>query len=61
MAKEETYLILLDDDVWEDAQNMELEYQECECEDAECDGECKDMGDLLTESHISRHELWRTL
>ena len=50
---------------WEDARNMELEHQECECDDPECEGvcddpencECEELGDLIAESH--GFNMWR--
>ncbi len=45
-----TDIIFLHEEEWEDAQNMLGEFEECECDDPECEGECRDMGDLLVES-----------
>ena len=52
-------IIFLHEEKWEDAQNMLEEYRECECNDPDCEGDCEDIGDLLAESNIPRHEIGR--
>jgi len=58
-----TDIILLSDDIWEDALNMSGEYMECSCGKAaqwDCATCLLDLCDFCAESHIlGRHEVGR--